>query len=233
MSDAANPEDTNTAKPADSPAASWLDRLPPGMRNYAVLGRYDRPIGIWLLFWPCALGSIAASIYAGDSWPNLWQIALLFIGAAVMRAAGCTYNDIVDRDIDAQVARTRGRPVAAGRISVKAAWGFLVAQSLVGFLVLIQFNGIAILVGLGALALVAAYPFMKRLTDWPQAWLGLTFNWGVLVAWTATTGALNIAALLLYGAGIAWTLGYDTIYAAQDVEDDALVGVRSTARLFG
>jgi len=174
-----------------------------------------------------------ARIGQGLGWIDLWYAVLFAVGAVAMRGAGCTYNDIVDRDLDARIARTANRPLPAGTVTLKQAWVFVAAQGLVGLLVLIQFPLLAIGVGLAALLLVAAYPFMKRITWWPQAWLGLTFNWGIPVAYIAATGQIDLPLLALYAAAICWTLGYDTIYAHQDVEDDALVGVKSTARLFG
>ena len=218
---------------ADSLPKTWVDRAPDRLRPFLRLARYDRPIGFWLLAIPCWQGLLLARSGAGLGWSDAWLVALFAIGAIAMRGAGCTYNDIVDRDLDAQVERTADRPLVAGTVSLRAAWIFLVAQCLVGLLVLIQLPPLAIGIGLGALVLVAGYPFMKRITWWPQAWLGLTFNWGVLVAYAAAAGAIDAAALALYAAGLFWTLGYDTIYAFQDTEDDALVGVKSTARLFG
>jgi 4-hydroxybenzoate polyprenyltransferase len=210
----------------DAVARSWVDRLPVRLRLFARLARFDRPIGSWLLFWPCAWG-LALAGGLSEHAPVLVAFA---VGAFVMRGAGCVYNDIVDRDLDARVARTRDRPVASGRVSVRAAWAWLVALSLTGLLVLLQLRSPAQVIALGSLALVAAYPFMKRITWWPQAWLGLTFNWGVLVAWAEVDGRLSPAALLLYAGGLFWTLGYDTIYALQDIEDDAIAGIKSTAR---
>lgn len=211
--------------------ASWVDRLPPRAAAYARLARFDRPAGVWLLFWPCLMG---AFLVPPAGWWPLWPLFL--VGAIAMRAAGCVYNDIVDRDLDRQVARTAARPVASGAIPVRHAWAFLIALSLVGLAVLLALPLQAQLVALGSLALVAGYPFMKRITWWPQAWLGLTFNWGIPVGWAAADPALRAslpAMLLVYAAGIAWTLGYDSIYAAQDVEDDALAGVKSSARAMG
>lgn len=218
---------------ADSLPKSWVDHAPAGLRPYLRLARYDRPIGFWLLALPCWMGLLLAR--TGDSlgWVDLHFAILFAIGAIAMRGAGCTYNDIVDRDLDAQVARTADRPLAAGTVSLKQAWLFLAAQCAVGLIVLVQLPLLAIGVGLASLLLVAAYPFMKRITWWPQAWLGLTFNWGIPVAYTAAAGTFDLAALALYAAAVFWTLGYDTIYAHQDAEDDALVGVKSTARLFG
>jgi 4-hydroxybenzoate polyprenyltransferase len=211
--------------------ASWVDRLPPQAGLYARLARFDRPAGIWLLFWPCLMGAFLSP--PGGWWP-LWPLFL--VGAIAMRAAGCVYNDIVDRDLDAQVARTAARPVASGAIPLARAWAFLIALSLVGLGVLLALPVQAQVVALGSLLLVAAYPFMKRITWWPQAWLGLTFNWGVPVGWAAADPTLRAdlpVMLLVYAACIAWTLGYDSIYAAQDVEDDALAGVKSSARALG
>ena len=218
---------------ADSLPSSWVDTAPAALRPYLRLARYDRPIGFWLLGLPCWHGLMLARIGQGLDWIDLWYAVLFAIGAVAMRGAGCTYNDIVDRDLDARIARTANRPLPAGTVTLKQAWLFVAAQALVGLLVLIQFPLPAIGVGLGALLLVAAYPFMKRITWWPQAWLGLTFNWGIPVAYIAATGQIDLAVLALYAAAVCWTLGYDTIYAQQDVEDDALVGVKSTARLFG
>ncbi|WP_291844887.1 4-hydroxybenzoate octaprenyltransferase [Maricaulis sp.] len=218
---------------ADSLPTSWVDRAPLALRPYLRLARYDRPIGFWLLALPCWMGLMLARIGDGVVLSDLWLAFLFAVGAIAMRGAGCTYNDIVDRDLDARVARTADRPLAAGTVTLKQAWAFLAAQALVGLIVLVQLPLIAIGVGLASLLLVAAYPFMKRITWWPQAWLGLTFNWGVPVAYTAATGQIDPAMLALYLACVFWTLGYDTIYAHQDSEDDALVGVKSTARLFG
>ena len=203
--------------------------LPHGPRNLALLARFDRPIGWWLLFWPGAW-SVALAGEAVRRWD---LIAWLLLGAVAMRGAGCVYNDIVDRDLDRQVARTAARPLASGAVSLKAAWGWLVALSLVGLAVLLQLHLYAAVVALASLALVAAYPFMKRITWWPQAWLGLVFSWAALVAWSEAWGWLTLPGLLLYAGSVCWVIGYDTIYALQDVEDDALVGVRSSARALG
>ncbi len=220
--------DPETAPP-DSQYQGWIGALPAAARDYALLARLDRPIGTWLLFWPCAWGFALA-----DGLPRNWWLLLLFgIGAVAMRGAGCVYNDIVDRDLDAQVERTRSRPVAAGRVSVRAAWIWLAALCLIGLVVLLQLRPVAQLIALAALLLVAGYPFMKRITWWPQAWLGLTFNWGVLVAWAQATGGIDWPVVALYAAGLFWTLGYDTIYAVQDKEDDALAGIKSSARRLG
>ncbi len=214
----------------DIPRKSWVEfLLPAPLRPYARLMRLDRPIGAWLLLLPCwwslTLGSIGA--------PHPWLMVLFGLGALVMRGAGCTYNDIVDRDIDAKVERTSTRPLPSGQITVRAATVFLGFQLAVGLVVLLQLNEFAIALGVASLILVAAYPFMKRITYWPQVWLGLTFNWGALVGWAAVYGSLNSVAALLYAAGFFWTLGYDTIYAHQDKEDDVLAGVKSSALALG
>ncbi len=211
----------------------WVLRLAPlAARPYLRLIRADRPIGTWLLLFP-GWWSLSLAAAGDGRWPD-WRLAALFAaGALLMRGAGCTYNDIVDRDIDAQVARTAGRPIPSGEVSVTHAGVFLAALLGLAFLILLQLNPFAMALGAASLAPIAVYPFMKRFTYWPQAWLGLTFNWGALLGWAAATGGLTLPPLLLYGAGIAWTLGYDTIYAHQDKEDDALVGVKSTALRFG
>ena len=223
---------TDTVLP-DADAANWVDRFAPApLRPWLKLGRFDRPAGIWLLMLPGWWGAALAASeqHEAADWTLLLRIAA---GAALMRAAGCAFNDIVDRDIDRRVARTAARPVASGAISRRGAAVFLVALSLAALLILLTMRAMAIELGVLSLALVAAYPFMKRITWWPQAWLGLTFNWGVLLAYGAVTDVLEPAAGLLYAAGIAWTLGYDTIYALQDLEDDALAGVKSSARRLG
>jgi len=226
---------SQSAAPADADAKNWVDRFAPGpAKPYLRLMRADRPIGVWLLLIPCWQGLALAAASGGAAWGRLaWYAVLFAIGAVVMRGAGCAYNDIVDRDIDAKVARTALRPIPSGQISVRGAWVFLAALSLAGLLVLLQFNPFTIYLGLASLTLVAAYPFMKRLTWWPQAWLGLTFNWGALLGFAALQGGLKPSALLLYAAGFFWTLAYDTIYAHQDKEDDALIGVKSSARRLG
>jgi 4-hydroxybenzoate polyprenyltransferase len=221
---------------ADAPRGNWVDRLAPApARPYLRLSRADRPIGTWLLFIPCLWGLClgAAAVPAGFRPADLWIAGGCAIGAVLMRGAGCTWNDITDRDFDAQVARTRLRPLPAGQVSVRQAAVWMVAQALVAAVVLFTFNRPAIALGVASLALVAAYPFAKRFTWWPQLVLGFVFNWGALVAWTAHSGTLGLPALLLWAGGVAWTLFYDTIYAHQDKEDDALIGVKSTARLFG
>jgi 4-hydroxybenzoate polyprenyltransferase len=218
---------------ADS-TGNWVDTLAPSWaRPYLRLARADRPIGAWLLLLPCWWSAGLAAIGTGRPYPDPWHVALFFVGAFVMRGAGCTWNDILDRDLDARVARTRSRPIPSGQVSVKAAAVFLVAQALVGLLVLLQFNRFTILVGIASLGVVAIYPLMKRIIWWPQIILGFAFSWGALMGWAAVFSRLDAAALLLYAGSIAWVIGYDTIYAHQDREDDALVGVKSTARLFG
>ncbi|MGQ7792299.1 4-hydroxybenzoate octaprenyltransferase [Faunimonas sp. B44] len=218
----------------DAAPRNWVDRHAPGwLRPYARLARWDRPIGWWLLLWPCWWSAALAAIAAGRSFPVLWHLAFFLVGAIAMRGAGCTYNDFIDRDLDAQVARTRMRPIASGAVSARQAAVFLVLQALVGLAVLLQFNAFTIWLGLASLLVVAFYPFAKRVTDWPQVVLGFAFSWGALMGWAALFGGLGFAPLALYAGAIAWTIGYDTIYALQDREDDAVVGVRSTARLFG
>jgi 4-hydroxybenzoate polyprenyltransferase len=224
------------AKPADAIATSWVAQMPPRLRPWLQLMRLDRPIGTWLLYWPCVFGLILGA--AADErrfldWRDFYYVLLFGVGALVMRGAGCTFNDIVDRNIDASVTRTRARPIPSGAITVRQAVLFLIAQCLVGLGVLIQLNWLAVALGAASLLLVAAYPFMKRITWWPQAWLGLTFNWGALLGFAAQTGRIDLGDATLYAGLIFWTLGYDTIYAHQDREDDELIGVKSTARLFG
>jgi 4-hydroxybenzoate polyprenyltransferase len=218
---------------ADS-TGNWVDTLAPAwFRPYLRLARADRPIGGWLLLMPCWWSAGLAAVGAGDPYPNPWHVLLFFIGAFVMRGAGSTWNDILDRDLDAKVARTRSRPIPSGQVSVTAAAIFLVAQALVGLAVLWQSNRFTVLIGIASLAVVAIYPLMKRVIWWPQIVLGLAFSWGALMGWAAVFHTLEAPALLLYAGSIAWVIGYDTIYAHQDREDDALIGVKSTARLFG
>jgi 4-hydroxybenzoate polyprenyltransferase len=205
---------------------------PSGLRPYLQLARLDRPIGWWLLLLPCWWSSALASASLGRP-PNTLHLILLLIGAVAMRGAGATYNDLVDRDIDARVERTRNRPLASRRLSPRQALAFLLLECLVGLAVLLSFNWFAVATGLASLVFVAIYPFMKRVTSWPQAVLGLAFAWGGLMGWAAVMGTLALPAILIYGAAILWTMGYDTIYALQDIRDDSLIGVRSTARLFG
>ena len=217
---------------SDIPRDNWLDRYAPARaRPYARLMRLDRPIGTWLLLLP-GWWALAIPIAPG-SWPNPFWVAMFGVGAILMRGAGCVINDYFDRDFDARVARTADRPLASGAVSVRAALAFLALLLAVSFAILVQFNLFAIAIGALSLALVVPYPLMKRITWWPQAWLGLTFNWGALLGWAVVRGDLDPAAFVLYAAGFFWTLGYDTIYAHQDKEDDALVGIKSTARLFG
>ncbi|MCE0506011.1 MULTISPECIES: 4-hydroxybenzoate octaprenyltransferase [unclassified Roseivivax] len=220
---------------ADAVKGNWVDRhAPEALKPYFRLSRLDRPIGTWLLLLPCWWGLFLAMATTGTaSWHDAWIFAGCGIGAVLMRGAGCTWNDITDRDIDGSVARTAKRPIPAGDVSAKQALAWGVGQCLLAFLILLSFNAAAILLGILALVPVTIYPFAKRFTWWPQIFLGLAFNWGALLAWTAHTGSLGVPAVLLYVAGMAWTLFYDTIYAHQDKEDDALIGVKSTARLFG
>jgi 4-hydroxybenzoate polyprenyltransferase len=218
---------------ADS-TGNWVDRLAPvRTRPYLRLARFDRPIGSWLLLIPCWWSSALAAMAADERAPYLAHLALFFIGAFAMRGAGCTWNDIVDRDLDRGVERTRSRPIPSGQVSVAEALVFLAAQALTGLAVLLQFNVFAVVTGIASLAIVAVYPFMKRITYWPQIVLGLAFSWGALMGWAAAFGRLDVAPLALYAGAIAWVIGYDTIYAHQDREDDALIGIKSTALLFG
>src|SRR3954470_17319926 len=215
---------------ADS-TGNWVDWLAPGwLRPYLRLARFDRPIGSWLLLIPC-WWSVGLAAVAAHEPPNVWHAVLFFVGAFAMRGAGCTWNDIVDRDLDTRVERTRSRPIPSGQVTVAAAAAFLVLQALVGLTVLLQFNRFTIYVGLASLALVAVYPFMKPITYWPQIVLGLAFSWGALMGWPAAFARLDPPALLLYAGAISWVIGYDTIYAHQDREDDALIGIKSTALL--
>jgi 4-hydroxybenzoate polyprenyltransferase len=214
----------------DIPRKSWVDRFAPSnIRPYLRLARADRPIGTWLLLLPCWWSAALAT----PAWPDMKMFALFAIGALVMRGAGCTVNDIVDRKIDARVARTADRPIASGEVSVIKALIFLSLQLLLGLVILLQFNAFAVTLGVSSLVLIGLYPFMKRITYWPQLFLGFTFNWGALLGWAVVTGTLSPPAIALYAAGIFWTLGYDTIYAHQDKEDDILIGVKSTALKFG
>ncbi len=213
---------------------NWVDTIAPSwLRPFLRLARLDRPIGSWLLLLPCWWSSALATVAAHARAPNLWHLALFFVGAFAMRGAGCTWNDIVDRDLDGAVERTASRPIPSGQVSVTQAALFLVLQSLVGFAVLIAFNGFTIALGIASLAIVVVYPFMKRITYWPQIVLGLAFSWGALMGWAGAFGRLDVPALLLYAGSISWVIGYDTIYAHQDREDDALIGIKSTALLFG
>ena len=219
---------------ADARSGNWVDRLAPAFaRPYLRLSRADRPIGGWLLMWPCWWSAALAALSQNRALPDPWHLLLFMVGAFVMRGAGCTYNDIVDRNIDALVERTRSRPLPSGQVSLAGAMIWLIAQALVGLAVLTRFNPFTIGLGLASLLVVATYPFMKRVTSWPQLVLGLAFSWGALMGWAAARGALGWAPVLLYLGSICWVIGYDTIYACQDKDDDAIIGVRSTARLFG
>jgi 4-hydroxybenzoate polyprenyltransferase len=216
---------------ADS-TGNWVDSLAPSWaRPYLRLARLDRPIGSWLLLMPCWWSVGLAAVHARAN-VNLWHLVLFLIGAFAMRGAGCTWNDIVDRDLDRRVERTRSRPIPSGQVTVGAAAAFLVLQAMIGLTVLLQFNRFTVYVGLASLAVVVVYPFMKRITYWPQIVLGLAFSWGALMGWPATFARLDPPALLLYAGAISWVIGYDTIYAHQDREDDALIGIKSTALLF-
>jgi 4-hydroxybenzoate polyprenyltransferase len=222
------------AGPVADATGNWVDTIaPPWLRPYLRLSRLDRPIGSWLLLLPCWWSTGLAAIAAHARAPDFGQLALFFIGAFAMRGAGCTWNDLVDRDLDASVERTRSRPIPSGQVSIGRAAAFLVLQALVGLAVLLSFNRFTIALGIASLAIVAVYPFMKRITHWPQIVLGLAFSWGALMGWAATFGSLATPALLLYAGSISWVIGYDTIYAHQDREDDALIGIKSTALLFG
>ncbi len=220
-------------KPADALPQHWTSRLPAGVQPFAQLSRWDRPVGWQLLFVPCLMGIALAETLEGFWGEDLWLAARLLIGAIAMRGAGCTWNDFLDRKIDAQVARTRSRPLPSGRVTPRAAIAWMLAQCAVGLLVLLSLPTVAQWVALAAVPLVALYPLMKRVTWWPQAWLGLCFSWGALVATTAVRGSVTLDAVALFAGCVAWVIAYDTLYALQDIEDDALVGVRSTARLFG
>lgn len=230
----------NNHKVADAHARNWSDKwLPKKFTPYFQLMRLDRPVGVWLLLWPCFWGQILG-VYARHNqgfdiniWAQLHYIILFFVGAIIMRGAGCAYNDLVDYKYDKQVERTKSRPLPAGKITIKRAKYFLFYLLLAGFMVLIQFNWFTVFVGAASLILVATYPWMKRFTYWPQAFLGLAFNWGALLGFTAVTGYLSSGAIWLYVGGFFWTIGYDTIYAHQDKDDDMMIGLKSTAILFG
>lgn len=222
----------STGRVADA-TGNWVDSLAPSYtRPYLRLARLDRPIGSWLLLMPC-WWSVGLAGMHNDRLPSLWHIVLFFIGAFAMRGAGCTWNDLVDRDLDGRVERTRSRPIPSGQVTVAQATMFMVAQALVGFLVLIQFNRFTVAAGIASLLVVVIYPFMKRITYWPQIFLGLAFSWGALMGWPATFGRLDWPAIVLYIGSILWVIGYDTIYAHQDRDDDLLIGIKSTALLFG
>jgi 4-hydroxybenzoate polyprenyltransferase len=217
----------------DAVGGSWVQALPAWALPYAQLMRLDRPIGWWLLLLPCWWGLLLAQIAQGGGVPDFKYAVLFLAGAMVMRGAGCTLNDIVDRKIDASVERTRARPIPSGRVSAQSAFIFLALQLLIGLVIVLQFNWFTVLTAIASLAIVAIYPFMKRVTYWPQVVLGFAFNWGALLGWSAIHGSLSTAPLALYAGGILWTLAYDTIYAHQDKEDDVLIGVKSTALKFG
>lgn len=218
----------------DAPRGNWVDRFAPqAWRPYLRLARVDRPIGWWLILLPCWWSAALVAGALGRAGPDPWHLALFMIGAIVMRGAGSTYNDIIDRDLDAKVARTRHRPLPSGQVTARQAVVLLVAQALIGLAVLLQFNSYAIVVGLASLVIVAIYPFMKRVTSMPQLVLGFAFAWGGLMGWAALAGRLDAPAFFIYAAAIAWTVGYDTIYALQDIEDDPIAGIKSSARLFG
>ena len=218
---------------ADAVPGHWVDRvLPERWRPYARLARFDRPIGWWLLLWPCWWSTALAAVAAGTV-VNVYHLVLFLVGAMVMRGAGCTYNDILDRDIDAGVERTKSRPIPSGQVSPQAAMLWMLTLAFIGLVVVLQFNRATVLVAFGSLGIVALYPLAKRVTDWPQLVLGFAFSWGALLGWAATFGSLGPAPAMLYFGAIAWVIGYDTIYAHQDRRDDAIIGVRSTARLFG
>ncbi|HEY0848866.1 MAG TPA: 4-hydroxybenzoate octaprenyltransferase [Bradyrhizobium sp.] len=224
---------SDAARVADA-TGNWVDtRAPSWSRPYLRLSRLDRPIGSWLLLMPCWWSAALAAGISGHIGSLPLTVALFFIGAFVMRGAGCTWNDITDRDLDAMVERTRSRPIPAGQVSVTQAFAFLIAQALIGLAVLVQFNRFAIFTGIASLLIVAIYPFMKRITWWPQVVLGLAFSWGALMGFAAEFARIGVTALVLYAGSIAWVIGYDTIYAHQDAEDDALIGIKSTALLFG
>ncbi len=225
---------SNAAAPVADSTANWVDtHAPVWLRPYLRLSRFDRPIGWWLLLMPCWWSAALAAGIARDLHSLPLVLVLFLIGAMVMRGAGCTWNDITDRKLDAKVERTRSRPIPAGQVSVAQAAAFLVLQALVGLAVLLQFNRFAVLTGIASLVIVAVYPFMKRITYWPQVTLGLAFSWGALMGFAVMLGEINATALVLYAGSIAWVIAYDTIYAHQDTEDDILVGIKSTALLFG
>lgn len=233
MTDASRPQ-TQDDRVADALPGHWADRLLPRIaRPYARLMRLERPIGWWLLLLPCWWGLALGQIGLGGGLPNLWHALLFLAGAIIMRGAGCTLNDVADRNFDGKVERTMLRPIPSGQVSIMQAIAFLILLCLLGLVILLQFNAFTVALGIASLLIVAVYPFMKRITYWPQAVLGLAFNWGVLVGWSATHASLSIAPLLLYAGGICWTLAYDTIYAHQDKDDDILIGVKSTALKFG
>ncbi|MDO9384710.1 MAG: 4-hydroxybenzoate octaprenyltransferase [Hyphomicrobiaceae bacterium] len=220
--------------PADAASGNWVDRYAPqALRPYLRLARLDRPIGTWLLLFPCWWSVALAEVSQSRPYPNVTYLALFAVGALLMRGAGCAFNDWADRDYDAAVARTAGRPIPSGQVSPEAALIFAATLAFLAFFVLISFNGFTVVLGIASLSLVFIYPFMKRYTYWPQVILGLAFNWGALMGWTAVKGSLDIAPVLLFIGSVCWTIGYDTIYAHQDAEDDASIGLKSTALKFG
>jgi 4-hydroxybenzoate polyprenyltransferase len=222
-----------TGRVADA-TGNWVDHLAPlWTRPYLRLARFDRPIGAWLLLMPCWWSAGLAAIHAGAPYPNPWHVILFFIGAFVMRGAGCTWNDLVDRNLDGSVERTRSRPIPSGQVTPKQAFAFMVLLALIGLAVLLQFNWFTVAAGIASLLTVVVYPFLKRVTHWPQVGLGLAFSWGALMGWPALLGRLDAPAFILYAGSICWVIAYDTIYAHQDREDDALIGIKSTAILFG
>jgi 4-hydroxybenzoate polyprenyltransferase len=222
-----------TGRVADA-TGNWVDHLAPlWTRPYLRLARFDRPIGAWLLLMPCWWSAGLAAIHAGAPYPNPWHVILFFIGAFVMRGAGCTWNDLVDRNLDGSVERTRSRPIPSGQVTPKQAFAFMVLLALIGLAVLLQFNWFTVAAGIASLLTVVVYPFLKRVTHWPQVGLGLAFSWGALMGWPALLGRLDAPAFVLYAGSICWVIAYDTIYAHQDREDDALIGIKSTAILFG
>ena len=234
MSATSKPEPSDQKQVADAVPGNWVDEwAPPSWRPYLRLARADRPIGVWLLLWPCWWSLALAGLHLGAAYPDPWYMVLFAVGALAMRAAGCTWNDIIDRDIDAKVARTRSRPIASGQVSVLAAMMFMGTLCLIGFAVLLQFNLFTVILGMASLGIVASYPFMKRFTYWPQVVLGLAFSWGALMRWASVQADLGLAAMLLYAGAVCWPVGYDTIYAHQDKEDAALLGLKSTALKFG
>ena len=222
-----------STRPADAVPKSWVDRAPAAFQPYFRLMRLDRPIGVWLLYWPCVFGIALGASVQSQPIPSPRLLLLFLLGSILMRGAGCTFNDIIDRKYDAKVKRTRGRPIPSGKVSVMAAWIFAGVLCALSLLILLTFNRLTIWLGVASLLFIAAYPFMKRITWWPQAWLGLTFNWGALMGFAAETGHLSWPAFLLYAGCFFWTLGYDTIYAHQDKEDDILIGVKSSALKLG
>jgi 4-hydroxybenzoate polyprenyltransferase len=236
---AAAPDEDPSAKGdaemvSDAPSGNWVDRIAPASwRPFLRLARMDRPIGTWLLLFPCWWSLTLAAVSNGQPYPDVWMLTLFAIGAVVMRGAGCAYNDYVDREFDARVQRTASRPIPSGQVTPEAALMFALSLAFIGFFVLIWFNGFTILLGIASLGLVAIYPYMKRLTYWPQAVLGLAFNWGALMGWAAVKGSLDWPPVLLYAGSVLWTIGYDTIYAHQDSEDDVMLGLKSTALTFG